>query len=84
MGALRKPFRDCYQQWLEPGANLTLRLTLSVHVAADGGVTDVDPSVASPPTLIACLVKAAKAARFDPPSNGEATVVEIPVTFVTQ
>jgi Ca-activated chloride channel family protein len=86
VAGMRPGFRNCFQRALAQDPTLsggTLRLTIKIGPA--GEVTNVTPSPGGslPPNVVACVVSRARAAQFDAPSGGSATIV-VPVTFSAQ
>jgi len=86
VAGMRAGFRNCFQRGLaqDPTAQGSLRLAIQVGPA--GQVTNATPSGVTgnlPAAVVACVVARARAAQFDPPDSGSATLA-VPVTFVSQ
>jgi len=84
VAGMRAGFRACYQRGLNENPDAQGSVRLVVKVGPSGAVTSVTPSATGnlPPSVVACLVARAKAAQFDTPQGGSATIV-VPVTFVS-
>jgi Vault protein inter-alpha-trypsin domain/von Willebrand factor type A domain len=86
VAGMRAGFRACFQRGLalDPTAQGSLRLV--IQVGQGGEVTSVTPSSVNgnlPAAAVACAVARARAAQFDAPQGGSATIA-LPVTFVIQ
>ena len=86
VAGMRAGFRNCYQRGLaeNPDAQGSLRLT--IFVGSGGAVTNVTPNGTTgnlPASVVACVVARARAAQFDPPESGNATIA-VPVNFASQ
>jgi hypothetical protein len=86
VAGMRAGFRNCYQRGLAENPDIQGSLRLSILVGPGGAVTNVTPNGATgnlPGNVVACVVARARAAQFDPPEGGNATIA-VPVTFVSQ
>ena len=86
VAGMRAGFRNCYQRGLalDPTAQGSLRLT--IQVGSTGQVTNVTTSGVTgglPAAVVACVVARARAAQFDAPQGGTATIA-VPVSFVSE
>lgn len=80
---LREIFRACYQRSLTEDPEGAGEIRLTLHVAEDGQVRNVEtaPSGNLKASVVECVRSAASTALFQPPANGKAVIV-VPVRFV--
>ncbi|MES1188226.1 MAG: VIT domain-containing protein [Myxococcales bacterium] len=84
VAGMRAGFRNCYQRALvsDPNAEGSVRVVISV--GPTGAVTNATATAASgnvPASVTACIAARARAAQFEPPDRGSATIA-VPVTLV--
>lgn len=84
VAGMRAGFRACYQRGLaeNPTAAGTVRLTLQIAPSGQVAGNTMTSSGNLPASVLSCVQARARAAQFDPPSSGNATIV-VPVTFVS-
>jgi Ca-activated chloride channel family protein len=82
VAGMRAGFRSCYQRGLNENPSAAGAIRLGVRVGAQGQVVDAVPVATGtlPASVVACVVARARAAQFDPPEGGKATI-QFPVTF---
>jgi len=85
VAGMRAGFRACYNRGLANNPDLHGSVKIVARVGPNGDVVSATPQGGSTlgQDVINCVVRRVKAAQFDPPSGGGATVV-IPVTFALQ
>lgn len=85
VAGLRAGFRACYVAALQIDATVAGTLKVEIEVAASGDVADASAKQVSgtlPASLIDCVVRRARAAKFEPPLSDDATM-RFPVTFTS-
>lgn len=86
VAGMRAAFRGCYQRGLAENPDIQGSLRLTIQVGTGGAVTNVTPVGTSgnlPASVVGCVVARARAAQFDPPDGGTATIA-VPITFTLQ
>lgn len=85
VAGMRAGFRACYNRGLANNPELHGSVKIVAKVGPNGDVVSATPQGGSTlgQDVIDCVVRRVKAAQFDPPSGGGATIV-IPVTFALQ
>jgi hypothetical protein len=85
VAGLRAGFRACYVAALQTDAAVAGTLKVEIEVAPSGDVADASAKQVSgtlPAALIDCVVRRARAAKFEPPMSDDATM-RFPVTFTS-
>lgn len=85
VAGMRAGFRACYNRGLANNPDLHGSVTIVARVGPNGDVVSATPQGGSTlgKEVIDCVSRRVRAAQFEPPSGGGATVV-IPVTFALQ
>ncbi len=77
-------YRACYDKMLASDSNRTVRVVLTLVVAADGTVTasiEKEAPDALEKTFYGCVDKAAESMKFPKPSNGGTVTIRYPLVF---
>lgn len=82
VAGMRAGFRRCYQRGLQLDPSMAGRVVLVIGVGPDGSVASAKPGGVSGNlgSVVSCVVARARAAQFDPPEGGGATI-SIPIIF---
>jgi hypothetical protein len=86
VAGMRAGFRNCFQRGLAENPEAQGALRVIIKVGSRGEVVSATPASQSgtlPASVVACVIARARAAQFDPPEGGAATIA-VPVTFTSQ
>ncbi|HET9958372.1 MAG TPA: AgmX/PglI C-terminal domain-containing protein [Polyangiaceae bacterium] len=85
VAGMRAGFRACYQRGLNENPDASGSIRLTIQVGPGGEVSNVTavPSGSLPPSVVSCVQARARAAQFDRPEGGAATI-QVPVQFLKQ